>query len=62
MPNVQSKLYFRKQKLKVKSEKLKYYKKLHQRKSNQKSSHYPKRVYCSVKGNSIALYVILKIL
>ena len=52
MPNLQSKLYISKQKLKAKSEKLKYHKKLFERKSiNRKFSCDPKSVYRTMKGN-----------
>ena len=55
MPNLQSTLYIIKQNLKTKSEKLKYHKKLHQRKTiNHELSYDPKSTYLSVKGSSIA--------
>ena len=51
MPNLQSKLYILKQKLKTKSEKLKYHKKLFERKSiNHRFNCDPKRVYRTMKG------------
>ena len=54
MPNLQSKLYILKQKLKTKSEKLKYHKKLFERKSiNHKFNYDPKSVYRTMKGNCV---------
>ena len=50
--NLQSKLYITKQKLKAKREKLKYYKKLYERKTiNRNFSCDPKSVYRTIKGN-----------
>ena len=55
IPNLQSKLYISKQKLKAKSEKLKYHKNLFERKSiNHKFSCDPKSVYRTMKRNCIA--------
>ena len=52
MLNLQSNLYIKKQKLKAKSEKLKYRKKLYERKTvNRNSSCDPKSVYRTMKGN-----------
>ena len=54
MPNLQSKLYISKQKLKAKSEKLKYHKKLFERKSiKHRFNCDPKSVYRTMKGNCI---------
>ena len=54
MANFESKLYISKQKLKAKSEKLKYHKKLFERKSiNHRFNCDPKRVYRTMKGNCI---------
>ena len=52
--NLQSKLYISKQKLKVKSENLKYHKKLYKRKTiNRKFSCDPKSFYRTMKGNCV---------
>ena len=54
MTNFESKLYISKQKLKAKSEKLKYHKKLFERKSiNHRFNCDPKSVYRTMKGNCI---------
>ena len=53
--NFKSNIYITKQKLKTKSEKLKYYKKLYERKTiNRNFSCYPKSFYRTMKGSRIA--------